>query len=127
VAQWREAMQQWQQKAAPLNGIRLVVHHQDWAYLFDWLQIVNAGALEPKPGLPTTASHLAKLRQALEANPATAIIHTHYQNPKAARRFSELSGIKVVELPYTVGGGEGVTDLFSLYDVTLQRLLELVQ
>jgi zinc/manganese transport system substrate-binding protein len=124
---WGQAIQRWEEAAAPLKGIRLVVHHQDWDYLFDWLQIINAGSLEPKPGLPTSASHLASLKQDLQQNPANAIIHTHYQSPKAAKRLSLLSGIKVLELPYTVGGGEGVTDLFSLFDITLERLLQLLQ
>jgi zinc/manganese transport system substrate-binding protein len=124
---WLAAMERWQQSAEPLKGLRLVVHHQSWSYLFDWLQIINAGALEPKPGLPATASHLTRLKQELEQHPAAAIVHTHYQSPKAARRFSELSGLEVVELPYTVGGGEGVTDLYSLFDETLKRLLRLVQ
>jgi zinc/manganese transport system substrate-binding protein len=124
---WGQAIQRWEEAAAPLKGIRLVVHHQDWDYLFDWLQIINAGSLEPKPGLPTSASHLASLKQDLQQNPANAIIHTHYQSPKAAKRLSQLSGIKVLELPYTVGGGEGITDLFSLFDITLERLLQLLQ
>ena len=124
---WRRSIAVWEEAAEPLKGIRLVVHHRDWVYLFDWLQIVNAGSLEPKPGLPTTAGHLANLKQTLAQNPAKAVIHTHYQSPKAAKRFSELSGIKVIELPYTVGGGEGVDDLYSLFDVTLKRLLESVQ
>ncbi|MCU7798065.1 MAG: zinc ABC transporter substrate-binding protein [Candidatus Thiodiazotropha sp. (ex Myrtea spinifera)] len=121
---WQMALQRWQRLAEPLKGMRLVVHHQDWDYLFDWLHIEKVGALEPKPGLPTTAGHLAKLRQSLTEAPASAIIYTHYQNPKAAMRLSQLTGIVAVELPYTVGGGEGVTDLFTLFDETLQRLLK---
>ncbi|MCU7812053.1 MAG: zinc ABC transporter substrate-binding protein [Candidatus Thiodiazotropha sp. (ex Notomyrtea botanica)] len=121
---WREAMQQWEQRAMPLRGVRLVVHHQDWVYLFDWLGMVNAGSLEPKPGLPASAGHLAALRKTLQGVPASAIIYTHYQNPKAAKRLSQLTGIPAVELPYTVGGADGVVDLFTLFDETLKRLLE---
>ncbi|MEW8625698.1 MAG: zinc ABC transporter substrate-binding protein [Candidatus Thiodiazotropha sp.] len=124
---WLKSIEAWEQSAAPLKGLRLVVHHMDWSYLFDWLQMVNAGALEPKPGLPATASHLTSLKQELEKRPAAAILYAHYQSPKAAKRFSQLSGIEVVELPYTVGGAAEVTDLFALYDVTLERLLKLVQ
>jgi zinc/manganese transport system substrate-binding protein len=124
---WSQAIQRWEESAVPLKGIRLVVHHQDWEYLFDWLQIIKAGSLEPKPGLPTSVSHLASLKRSLQKEPARAIIHTHYQSPKAAKRLSQLSGIKVLELPYTVGGGEGITDLFSLFDITLERLLQLLQ
>ena len=74
------------------------------------------------PGLPTTASHLVMLKQTLKANPAKMIVHTTYQNPRGAKRLSQLTGIPVVELPYTVGGAEQVKDLFSLFDVTIQRL-----
>lgn len=126
TSRWRQALKRWQRIAKPLKGARVVVHHQDWDYLFDWLQIVKAGSLEPKPGLPTSAGHLVKLRQALIQEPAGAIVYTHYQSPKAANRLSQLTGIAALELPYTVGGGEGVTDLFSLYDETLKRLLKVV-
>ena len=119
---WQQAIKKWQQQASTLKGARIVVHHRDWVYLFDWLGIEIAGALEPKPGLPTTASHLTTLKQTLTAKPAKMIVHTTYQNPRGAKRLSQLTGIPVVQLPYTVGGAEDVKDLFSLFDVTLQKL-----
>lgn len=122
---WQESLSQWETRAEPLKGARLVVHHQDWEYLFDWLGMLKVGSLEPKPGLPVTSGHIVKLKKVLQQEPALAIIYTHYQNPKAANRLSQLTGIPAVELPYTVGGGEGVDDLFALFDQTLDRLLEL--
>ena len=119
---WQQAMTKWQKQAAPLKGSRMVVHHRDWVYLFDWLGIEIAGALEPKPGLPTTAGHLVSLKQSLKSNPASMIVYTTYQNPRGAKRFSQMTKIPAVELPYTVGGAEEVNDLFSLFDVTIQRL-----
>jgi len=119
---WQQAMTKWQKQAAGLKGTRMVVHHRDWVYLFDWLGIEIAGALEPKPGLPTTAGHLVSLKQNLKSKPATMIVYTAYQNPRAAKRFAQMSKLPAVELPYTVGGAEAVNDLFSLFDVTIQRL-----
>jgi zinc/manganese transport system substrate-binding protein len=123
---WKQALQAWTARAKPLIGARMVVHHQDWEYLFAWLGINKVGSLEPKPGLPATSGHIAKLKKSLQQVPALAIIHTHYQNPKAAKRLSQLTGIPALELPYTVGGGEGVDDLFALFEVTLDRLLEVM-
>jgi zinc/manganese transport system substrate-binding protein len=82
------------------------------------------GTLEPRPGLPTTVGHLASLKQTLQTTPATMIVHTAYQSPRAANRFAQLTGLPVVQLPYTVGGSEQARDLFGLFDVTLARLLE---
>jgi len=119
---WQQAMNQWQDQAKALKGTRIVVHHRDWVYLFDWLGIEIAGSLEPKPGLPTTAGHFVSLKNALASKSATMIVHTTYQNSRAANRLSQMTNIPVVELPYTVGGDEQVKDLFSLFDVTIQKL-----
>ena len=124
---WQKAMLKWQQQASMLKGTRMVVHHRDWVYLFDWLGIEIAGALEPKPGLPTTASHLVSLKKKLILNPAKMIVHTTYQNPRGAKRLAQLIDIPVVQLPYTVGGAEQVNDLFSLFDVTIERLISDIQ
>ncbi|MCW8919359.1 MAG: zinc ABC transporter substrate-binding protein [Gammaproteobacteria bacterium] len=120
---WQQALSRWEQRAAPLRGVRAVVHHKDWVYLFDWLGMVEAGTLEPKPGLPTSVGHLAALRRELAREPAQMILHTAYQNGRAAQRLAQMNGSTVVELPYTVGGSERAGDLFALFDETIERLL----
>ena len=119
---WNQAIKLWQQQARELKGQRIVVHHRDWVYLFDWLGLEIAGALEPKPGLPTTAGHLMNLTQTLKTQPAKLIVHTPYQNPRAANRLSQITNTPVVELPYTVGGAEQVENLFDLFTVTIEKL-----
>jgi len=120
---WQKAINQWQQQASTLKGMRVVVHHKDWAYLCDWLGIEIVGTLEPKPGLPTTAGHISQLKQSLLANPASLIIYTAYQSPRAAQKLAQMTGIPAVELAYTVGGAEQINDLFSLFDNTIQTLV----
>ncbi|MEN8170753.1 MAG: zinc ABC transporter substrate-binding protein [Pseudomonadota bacterium] len=124
---WQQAISRWEKVAAPLKGMRIVVHHKDWVYLFNWLEMIEAGALEPKPGLPTSVGHIAELRRRLKNEPARMILHTAYQSDRAAQRLSQMSGLPVVELPYTVGGSDQATDLFGLFDDTLQRLLDAAQ
>ena len=119
---WQKAMSQWLIQASELNGSRIVVHHRDWVYLFEWLGIEIAGALEPKPGLPATAGHMTMLKQTLSLKPAKMIVHTVYQNPRAAQRLANLTNTPVVELPYTVGGTEEVKNLFDLFTVTIEKL-----
>jgi len=119
---WQQAIQQWEQQAGALKGIRIVVHHRDWVYLFDWLGIEITGALEPKPGLPATVGHLASLKQMITATPVDMIVHTPYQGPRAAKRLAQITHTPVVELPYTVGGAEQVNNLFDLFTVTIATL-----
>lgn len=120
---WRRSLEMWEARAAPLRGARVVAHHTDWAYLYDWLGLVAAGTLEPRPGVPPSMAHLAALKQNLARAPARVIVRTPYQDPRPGEWLAQQTGIPVVVLPYTVGGTERATDLFRLFDDTLDRLL----
>jgi len=127
VARWQEAAARWEQAAAPLKGMRLVVYHKDLSYLFNWLGMREAGALEPKPGLPPSTAHLAQLVEQLRRTPAQAVLRSAYSDPRPAEWLAGQAGIPAVTLPFTVGGTDKAKDLFGLYEDTLSRLLGLVK
>lgn len=120
---WLDAIGQWERKAAPLKGRNIVVHHDAWVYMENWLGLKQVGALEPKPGVPPTSSHLASLIAVTTSSKALAIISAAYQDPKAGKWLSQRTGVPAVTLPFTVGGDARATDLFSLYDDTIDLLL----
>ena len=122
MAKWSEAIQRWQREAMPLKGLRLVTYHRDSAYLVNWLGMVMTTTIEPKPGIPPNAGHLAKLLAELKTNPADLIVRMAYNDPKAPAWLHDKTGIPVVELPYTVGGTRQANDLFSLFDDSISRL-----
>jgi zinc/manganese transport system substrate-binding protein len=121
---WRAARARWEMQAAPLRGMPLVVHHKNLSYLIDWLGMREVGALEPKPGLPANAAHLAQLLERLKRDPAKAVVRAAYNESRAADWLAERARIPSVMLPFTVGGSERATDLFGLFDDTLARLLQ---
>jgi zinc/manganese transport system substrate-binding protein len=127
LQRWRQAIAKWEKAAAPLKGMPIVVHHKNFSYLNAWLGLKELGELEPKPGLPPTASHLSELLVRLRQEPARAVLRTAYEDPQAAEWLSSRAGIPVVVLPFTVGGNDKATDLFALYDDTLSRLLAVAQ
>lgn len=118
------AIARWQKKAAPLKGMRIVVRHNVWVYMANWLDVEVVASLEPKPGVPPTSAHLAQLMETLQQSPARAIVTAAYEDPKPAQWLSEKSGLKSITLPYTIGGNDKAVDLFSLYESTLDQLLE---
>jgi zinc/manganese transport system substrate-binding protein len=120
---WRKAIAGWQTKAAPLRGMKVVPYHKDQTYLINWLGLVEVATIEPKPGIPPSAGQLSELLTKLQADPPAAIIITAHTDPKAAEWLSERTKIPVVLLAYTVGGNAQSTDLFSLFDDTIARLL----
>jgi len=124
---WMAALQRWEQQAAPLKGVPVVVYHKDMSYFIAWAGMREAGSLEPKPGLPSTPTHLAELVERMKRSPAKAIVYSAYSSPQAAEFLSRRSGIPHVMLPYTVGGTERAKDLFGLFDDTIERLLKTVK
>ncbi len=121
---WRDAIAGWETKAQPLRGMRIVPYHKDTVYLAHWLGLVEVMNIEPKPGLPPSAAHLAGLVDLLVAAPVDAVTRSAYQDPKPMNWLRAQTGVPTVELPYTVGGAPDVDDLYALFDVTIDRLLE---
>ena len=119
---WQKAIARWESEAAPLKGMNVVAHHSSFAYLTNWLGLVQVATLEPKPGIPATTGHLEELLKYLKEHPAKAIIHTPYEPDDASKWLAEKTGTPAITLPYTVGGSAGSKDLFGLFDSTITLL-----
>jgi zinc/manganese transport system substrate-binding protein len=52
------------------------------------------------------------------------VIYAAYEDRRAADWLAQHAGIPTVELPFSTGGAPGTDDLFGLFDVTLNRLLQ---
>ena len=120
---WTDATARWEQQAAPLKGMPVVVYHKDLSYLTAWLGMRELGALEPKPGLPPSTAHLTELVERLKQQPAKAVVRSAYNDPRPAEWLAARAKIPAVVLPYTVGGTDKANDLFGLYEDTIARLL----
>ncbi|HHJ21037.1 MAG TPA: zinc ABC transporter substrate-binding protein [Gammaproteobacteria bacterium] len=124
---WTTALQGWQQQAAGLRGKSIIVQHKSWVYLENWLGLKELATLELKPGVPATTGHLSKVLSLVQSQHADAIIYAAYQSPKSARWLAKKSGLPAVKLPFTLGGTQQATDLFSLFNDTLTRLTQAIQ
>lgn len=121
---WQAAMNQWQQKAAPLKGVPIAVQHKNWIYLVNWLGLNEVAVLEAKPAVPPTVNQLQSVVEKLKQTPAKMVIVAAYQSSRATDWLVDKTGITKVVLPFTVGGNEQSTNLFELYDNTIDLLLD---
>lgn len=120
---WQQAMQKWQQQAQSLKGVNIVVQHDSWVYLRQWLGLNQVAVLEPKPGVPPAVTDLNRVVGQLKNTPAKIVLVSAYQSPRASDWLVAKTGIDKVVLPFTVGGDEHSEDLFSLFDDTIDLLL----
>ena len=124
VERWSAAIAKWEKQAATLKGAPIVVQHKAFTYLEAWLGLREIAALEPKPGVEPTTSHLAEVLETLQRTPAKMVIRAAYLSPRASEWIAERAKITAVALPFTVGGTDGAKDLFGLFDDTIARLLK---
>ncbi|CAG0975961.1 Manganese ABC transporter substrate-binding lipoprotein [Rhodocyclaceae bacterium] len=122
VEKLRAAIARWEKEAAPLRGMRVVAQHRSFSYLFRWLGLVEAGTLEPKPGIEPGSAHLAQLVTQAKARQAKLIVRTPFDSPRPGEWLAERTGMPLATLPFTVGGSERAQDLFGLFDDTLAKL-----
>ncbi|MBL4804420.1 MAG: zinc ABC transporter substrate-binding protein [Alphaproteobacteria bacterium] len=119
---WAGLIAQWEADAASLKGRKIVVYHNAWAYLVEWLGLEVTATLEPKPGIPPTASHLETVLKQVQGKDVQAILVSPYEDEDAAEWLSDKSNIPVVHMPFTVGGNDKAGSLSALFDETLRLL-----
>lgn len=119
---WDSAVDGWATRLQTLQGARLVTYHRSWVYLFTWAGLVEAGTLEPKPGVPPSSSYLSELLARLKGQEILGIVHASYQDSRPSEWLSERTGIPVLLLPHTVGSTPQVTDLFSMFEILVSTL-----
>lgn len=124
AGRWETALARWNAEIAPLGGLQVVTHHKGWVYLESWAGLVEVGNLEPKPGLPPSAAHLARLLDQIEGQEVRVIVRSVYEDSRASEWLAGRTDIPYVVLPHTVGSVPGAEDLFSLFDVIVGTLLE---
>ncbi len=119
---WQEAIKKWENEAASLKDMAIITHHTTFAYLENWLGLKRVATLELKPGIPATSSHLEDLIALTKQNQIKLIIRTPFDPQNDSEWLNKKTGIKMLELPFTVDGNKESKDLFSLFDSTIAIL-----
>jgi zinc/manganese transport system substrate-binding protein len=120
---WNAALQRWTQRAAPLRGTAILVQHHSWPYMLNWLGMTEIMPLEPRVGVPPSSGYLAQVLQRIQTQPARFVIRAAYEDSRPSDFIAQRAHIPAVLLPFTVGGTPAATNLFTLYDDTITRLL----
>ena len=119
--QWRTAIARWEKQAAPLKGVSIIAQHRGFPYLNNWLGLKQVAELEAKPGMEPSVAHLSQVLNELQQ--AKMVLRAAYQDERPSAWIAERAHISAVVLPYTVGGTAQASDLYALFDDTINRLL----
>ncbi|MGM0953044.1 MAG: metal ABC transporter solute-binding protein, Zn/Mn family [Pseudomonadota bacterium] len=99
---WNRLRGDWLDRAKAIEGNSVVVQHSSFSYLLRWLGVEVAADLEPKPGLPPSASHLSQLLAEDGLGDVSAILIASHQDRQPAEWLAEQTGLPVIVVPGTV-------------------------
>jgi ABC-type Zn uptake system ZnuABC Zn-binding protein ZnuA len=113
---------EWKSKVTAYNGEKIITYHKTWNYFASRFGLKIAGQLEPKPGIPPSASHLEEVIQIIKDNGVKVILQENFYNDDAARFVAERTGVHIIKAPISVGGAKEASDYFSLLDTIVEMI-----
>jgi zinc/manganese transport system substrate-binding protein len=116
----------WQQTLASSKGAKVVTYHKDFDYFAERFGLQVIDALEPKPGIPPSPTHLAELVPKMQAEGVRLILIESYRERETPDFVAGKTGAHVVPLPVMPGGKEA-SDYVSLIDYDVRRIAEAVK
>ena len=115
-------MKIWTETLAPYRGTPIVTYHNTWRYFAKRFQLQAETFLEPKPGIPPSPPHLAKVIKKMKAAGMKAILVEPFQSRKTAEVVAGHTGATVVDVCQFPGGIPGTDDYFALMDGTVNTI-----
>ncbi|MDF1836805.1 MAG: metal ABC transporter substrate-binding protein [Planctomycetota bacterium] len=76
----------WTKLAAQLKDKKVIVYHSEFNYLLEDLGLEVLATIEPKPGVPPTPGHLAKVIQIARKHPKAVVLTAAWSNNRAVDR-----------------------------------------
>lgn len=77
--------------ALPAAKRRVVVYHDSWVYLIDWLGLHQVATVEEKPGIKPSPGHVARVLSTMKQQGARLILQEEYYPRNTSETLSKLA------------------------------------
>jgi zinc/manganese transport system substrate-binding protein len=104
-----QARKGWESRLASARGVAVIGYHKSWVYLADWLGLVEVAFLEPKPGVPPSPSHVAKVLVLARKQKVKLVLQEEYYPDDTAKLVADKVPAALLRLPAGANfkGGQG--------------------
>ncbi|MEK7288229.1 MAG: metal ABC transporter substrate-binding protein [Elusimicrobiota bacterium] len=122
-----EKEKEWDSLASSLRGIKIVTYHNSWPNFAKRFGLELVNFVEPRPGIPSSPSHVHFLIQQIKAEKISLILVEPYFDLKLPERIERETGARLVVFPPSVGGKKNLKSYFDLFDYNLKLLREALE
>ncbi len=112
---WLGAMRPW-------AGRRIITHHRSWVYFAHRFGLDVVAELEPKPGVPPSASHLAGVIELARQVDARLLLVEPFYGRKAADKVAARIGGRVVVQRNSAVAGQMPNGYLQMFDRIIAEL-----
>ena len=112
------------ERLEPFKGTKVIQYHKSWDYFCNEFGLEIVGSLEPKPGIPPSASHLEELVGWAKHEGAKLMLIEPYYPKRPVEFVARETGAKVLRLPFYAGGKEGVDGFLENLTYNVGQIVE---
>jgi len=112
----------WLGEAMPLRDRQIICYHKNWIYFTSLFGLKVVDFVEPKPGIPPTARHVANLIDEIKSQHIGVLLAANYFEQRKPQLIADRTGIVPVIVPASVNGAAGVDSYFGLIDAWIDGL-----
>jgi len=114
---------EWQARINKTGIKEFASYHKTFSYFADRFGLRNTLNLEPKPGIPPTASHIIDVINEMKARKVKAVlIENFFDDSVRGKLEKEIPGVKVVKVPVYVGGDPSIKTSEDLIENLVKTL-----
>jgi len=117
-------MSRWTKMMEPVKGSKVVVFHPDFIYFIHRFELVQAGTVEDKPGIPPSPQHVVRLIRQIKEEKIKVILVEPWNDVKLAQRVAEEAGAKAIVFASAVGAVKGADNYIAAIDYNIKTLAE---
>lgn len=111
------ARARWEKQLAAHRGAPVITYHRSLTYLFDWLGLAEVATIEPKPGIPPTASHVATVIRIGKEKAVKVVAQEAYYPDKTCALVARKISAAVVRIPGGADVARGQTYIQHMDEV----------
>jgi zinc/manganese transport system substrate-binding protein len=112
----------WKKSLAPLKGRAVVTYHKSWTYFTSFAGLVEAGTVEPKPGIPPSPEHVVRLIGLMKEKKVKLVLIEPYYPKGTAEHVAQETGAKLLVLPTEVEAVKEAKTYADVFDLLVAAL-----
>jgi zinc/manganese transport system substrate-binding protein len=114
----------WFKQGANFRGKTMVCYHKEWDYFSRRFDIPCVDFIEPKPGIPPSPGHVAKLIAEIRDQHIPVIFTANFYDQSQARKIAERTGATAVIVPANAAGAPGTDTYIGLVNNWVKSLAD---